>query len=177
MEFQFLFHVCNTSPHKFIFQRIFFIEKKSPLISQGTSPVIRRVVVWTYPWVLELFCIFKFLKDLNKNYHSISVKKRNRNSHEKWKIVHLSTLFIYRVSGAYCGFNSLLSKIEGIYAFNARLWSKYGKQAWKFSSITSLSQVSQLLSNITRQRIGQGWGTNPHPQVLSDQLIQILSKN
>ena len=51
------------------------------------------------------------------------------------------------------------------------------EQAWKFSSIISFSQVSQLWSKITRQRIGQGWGTNPHPQVLSDQLIQILSKN
>ena len=37
------------------------------------------------------------------------------------------------------------------------------KQAWKFSSITSLSQVSQLWSKITRQRIGQGWGDKPPP--------------
>ena len=44
------------------------------------------------------------------------------------------------------------------------LWTKaYWKQAWKFSSITSLSQVSQLWSMITRQRIVQGWGEKPPP--------------
>ena len=35
--------------------------------------------------------------------------------------MHLSTFFVKRVSGAYCGFMmlALLSKIEGIYIFNA----------------------------------------------------------
>ena len=35
--------------------------------------------------------------------------------------MHLSTLFVYRVSGAYCGFMMLvlLSKIEGIDTFKA----------------------------------------------------------
>ena len=44
-----------------------------------------------------------------------------RNGHEKWKFIHLSTLFVYRVSGAYCGFMVLvlLSKIEGIETFKA----------------------------------------------------------
>ena len=65
----------------------------------------------------RFFVFFKFLKD----YHSISAKKRNRNGHEKWKFIHLSTLFVYRVSGAYCGFMMLvlLSKIEGIHTFKA----------------------------------------------------------
>ena len=37
------------------------------------------------------------------------------------KIMHLSNFFVKRVSGAYCGFMmlALLSKIEGIYTFNA----------------------------------------------------------
>ena len=48
------------------------------------------------------------------------------------------------------------------------------QQAWRFSSITSLSQVFQW-SKMTRQRIGQGWGTSPHPQILADQLILIWS--
>ena len=35
--------------------------------------------------------------------------------------MHLSTFFVKRVSGVYCGFMmlALLSKIEGIYTFNA----------------------------------------------------------
>ena len=74
---------------------------------------------WFEPahWFYIFFVFFQFLKD----YHSISAKKRNRNGHEKWTFMHLSTFFVKRVSGAYCGFImlALFSKIEGIYTFNA----------------------------------------------------------
>ena len=33
-----------------------------------------------------------------------------------------------------------------------------------------------IKDNKKKDRAGVGWGTTPHPQVLSDQLIQILSK-
>ena len=34
-----------------------------------------------------------------------------------------------------------------------------------------------IKDNKKKDMAGVGWGTTPHPQVLSDQLIQILSKN
>ena len=63
------------------------------------------------------FVLFQFLKD----YHSISAKKRNRNGREKWKFMRLSTFFVKRVSGAYCGFMVLVlpSKIEEFDTFKS----------------------------------------------------------
>ena len=45
---------------------------------------------------------------------------------------------------------------------DTELYNLFKKQAWKFSSITSLSQVSQK-SMITRKRVGQGLGDKPPP--------------
>jgi hypothetical protein len=84
-----------------------------------------------------LFVYFQFLKD----YHSISAKKRDWNSNEKWNFLHLSTFFVYRVSGAYCGFMVLilLSKIEEIDTLKA---TNLHKNAIK--TYSKLSQISQI---------------------------------
>jgi hypothetical protein len=55
--------------------------------------------------------------------------------------MHLSTFFVKRVSGAYCGFMmlALLSKIKGIYTFNA---TNLHQNAVKklFKTITNIMQ-------------------------------------
>ena len=120
--------VCNTSSHKFIFQRNIFHSSNKVLTQQSSNysiakpnkaPIQLSEGRWFEPThgFYIFFVLFQFLKD----YHSISAKKRNRNDHEKWIFMHLSTFFVKRVSGAYCGFMMLafLGKIEGIYTFNA----------------------------------------------------------
>jgi hypothetical protein len=93
--------------------------KNYPVVEPTKAPIQLSEGRWFEPThgFYIFFVLFQFLKD----YHSISAKKRNRNDHEKWIFMHLSTFFVKRVSGAYCGFMmlALLSKIEGIYTFNA----------------------------------------------------------
>ena len=93
--------------------------KNYPVVEPTKAPIQLSEGRWFEPThgFYIFFVLFQFLKD----YHSISAKKRNRNDHEKWIFMHLSTFFVKRVSGAYCGFMmlALLSKIEGIYNFNA----------------------------------------------------------
>ena len=121
--------VCNTSPHKFIFQRNLFYSKNKVLTYQLTNhsivkpakaPIQLSEGYWFelgFTHFYVIFIYFQFLKD----YHSISAKKRDWNSNEKWMFMHLSTFFVYRVSGAYCGFMVLIliSKIEEICTFKA----------------------------------------------------------
>ena len=77
--------VCNTSPHKFIFQRNLFYSKKLVFTPKSTNHSVAKAAKaliqlsegrWfepTYGFYL-FFELFQFLKD----YHSISAKKRNR---------------------------------------------------------------------------------------------------
>ena len=92
---------------------------------------------FTYFYVL--FVYFQFLKD----YHSISAKKRDPNSNEKCKFMPLSTFFVYRVSGAYCGLLMLvlLSKIEEIDTFKATNLNQNGLKTYLKSIIIIMHYI------------------------------------
>ena len=102
--------------------------KNYPVAEPTKAPIQLSEGRWfepTYGFYL-FFELFQFLKD----YHSISAKKRNRNSHEKWIFMHLSTYLIHlQNKGGLLRAHDLvlLSEIECIYAFNDPLWLKSTK--------------------------------------------------
>ena len=119
--------LCSGDPCKFIFQIFVFslnIKVLTVYITKqliGTYPVVRRLVVRAYPWVLTLFFVIFAFFSLTLKRFCDSVRKNAKL--KPLKIIQ-KTLKIGlgddKTHGLWRPLDAiLLSKIEGIYTFNA----------------------------------------------------------